>query len=811
MKIFLVSICVFITSITFSQKPNIVVILVDDAGNKDWGFQGSTISKTPNIDRLASEGTIFSQGYVTNSVCAPSRAGMITGQYQNKFGFEYNIVNYDDAPYHTSKDVGLDVGVKTLGDYLQKLEYTTGLFGKWHLGEEEQHRPNVRGFDHFYGLLRGARQYNKRETLFNKKLLRNNEIAEPTNDDFYITDLLTDEALVFISDEVDAGTPFLAFMSYTAPHSPFQAKPADKALFDAVPGLNERQKHYYGMIKSVDDNVQRIVSLLKEKNAYENTLFVFLSDNGGVSLTDNGNLRGTKSSPYEGGLRVPFFMTWKNNIPANNTYSKQVISLDLTATFVRAAGGILNDSEYKNLDGRDLVYAIKDTGTVLHDKLFWRKLDSWAIVSDGENKMIFSDKYDATSKKVDTVLYKLKGDSSESKNVYELKDNKIVLKPLVAAYEKWNSNLDLPNWIGENARKLVCDKGVSPKNCEFLKERYRAFFGDTLEDIKIEAESGVLRGGAKNVGTCLGNASGSVVNLRSGSARYNVNAEKAGNYALKVSAVSKVTRNLRIQINGVDFNLDVVPNTNNQWCSQGGFSVVSEEITIPLNSGNNTVVLSSASKAVSVDYFVLQYNAVAEIKIEAESGNLKGLAKNIGTCLGNASGTVVNLKSGSGVYAVEVLEEGNYALKVSAVSRVTRNLTVNINGIEYNLDIAPNTNGKWCNQGGFSALSKEIIIPLKAGSNSITFKSTRKPVSIDYFTVQFNSSVLNRSAAKIDFNITSDRRGRLKITNHEAAKILNIYKMSGQQLTNHNLLEGLYIVRIQMDQTIYMKKLYLKL
>lgn len=811
MKFFLLLICVFITSVTFSQKPNIVVILVDDAGNKDWGFQGSTISRTPNIDRLAADGTIFSQGYVTNSVCAPSRAGMITGQYQNKFGFEYNIVAYDDAPYHTSKDVGLDVGVKTLGNYLQELNYTTGLFGKWHLGEEEQHRPNVRGFDHFYGLLRGARQYNKRETLFNKKLLRNNEIAEPTNDDFYITDLLTDEALAFISNEVDAATPFLAFMSYTAPHSPFQAKPGDKALFDAVPGLNEKQKHYYGMIKSVDDNVQRIVKLLKEKNAYENTLFVFLSDNGGVSLTDNGNLRGTKSSPYEGGLRVPFFMTWKNNVPANKTYSKQVISLDLTTTFVSAAGGNLNDAKYKDLDGKDLVHAANNTNIALHEKLFWRKLDFWAIVSDGENKMIFSDTYAAASKKVDTVLYKLKDDPSEIENAYESKANKIELKPLVAAYETWNSDLDLPNWIGENARKKVCAKGVSPKNCQFLIERYKAFFENTLEDIKIEAESGVLIGGAKNIGTCLENASGSVVNLKSGSAQYKVNAEKAGNYGLKVSAVSKVTRNLIIQINGIDFNLDVVPNTNNQWCTQGGFSMDSEEIIIPLNSGDNIVVLSSAGKAVSVDYFVLQYNAVAEIKIEAESGNLEGLAENLGTCVGNASGTVVNLRSGSGVYAVEVLEEGNYALKVSAVSRVTRNLTVNINGIEYHLDVVPNTNGEWCNQGGFSALSKEIIIPLNAGSNRITLKATGKPVSIDYFTIQFNSSLLNRSVDKIDFNIASDSRGSLKITNHKAAKILNIYKISGQQLTNQNLLEGLYIVRIQMDQTIYMKKLYLKL
>jgi arylsulfatase A-like enzyme len=686
MKFFLLTICVFITSITFSQNPNIVVILVDDAGNKDWGFQGSTISKTPNIDRLASEGTIFSQGYVTNSVCAPSRAGMITGQYQNKFGFEYNIVDYAPAPYHALTDVGLDVGVKTMGNYLQELGYTTGMFGKWHLGEEEQHRPNVRGFDHFYGLLRGARQYNKRETLFNKKLLRNNEIAEPTDDNFYITDLLTDEALTFISDEVDAAKPFLAFMSYTAPHSPFQAKPEDKAVFDRVPGLTEKQKHYYGMIKSVDDNVQRIVNLLKEKNAYDNTLFVFLSDNGGVSLTNNGEFRGTKSSEYEGGLRVPFFMTWKNQVPKNTTYNKQVISLDLAATFIKAAGGDLNKAKYNNLDGKDLVSAANNTSSTLHDKLFWRKLDFWAVVSDGENKIIFKDNYDdSAGNRIDTVLYNLKDDISEQNNIYEVANNKTSVKPLVSAHKNWNSNLDLPNWIGENTRKKVCDEGVLPKDCEFFKERYKAFFGDNdeLEEIKIEAESGVLGGDAENIGTCSGNASGSVVNLRSGTARYDVNVENEGNYTLKVSAVSAVVRNLTININGIDYNLDVVPNSNNEWCLQGGNSVLTKEIMIPLNSGDNTIIL----------------------------------------------------------------------------------------------------------------------------------RATDMPVSVDYFTVQFNSSSLSLSSgvAELDFNIISGHSGGLKIINHRSAKILNIYNIAGQQLTNYNLPKGLYIIKIEMNQNIYLKKLYLKL
>ncbi len=265
----------FLSMAMFSQQPNIVVILVDDAGNNDWGFQGSTISTTPNVDALAQDGTIFTQGYVTNSVCAPSRAGMLSGQYQNKHGFDYNIVTYSVAPDHEGSDVGLDPNVPTMGNYLKNLGYSTALFGKWHLGESPHHHPNARGFDYFYGLISGSRNYNKIETNPIKKLQRNGTYVKPTETGFYVTDLLTDDVLNYIDTETTANNPFLAFVSYTAPHSPFQAKPEDKALFEDVPGLTNAQKSYYGMIKCVDDNVKHIVDLLKEKNAYDNPIFVF--------------------------------------------------------------------------------------------------------------------------------------------------------------------------------------------------------------------------------------------------------------------------------------------------------------------------------------------------------------------------------------------------------------------------------------------------------------------------------------------------------------------------------------------------------
>ncbi|MGL1886787.1 MAG: sulfatase-like hydrolase/transferase [Reichenbachiella sp.] len=476
-KFLLLLVCITCTELTIAQdQPNIVVILVDDAGNNDWGFQGSTVSITPAIDVLAKQGTIFTQGYVTNSVCSPSRAGMLTGQYQNKFGFEYNIVEYSIAPDHIDDDVGLDPSVLTMGNHLQNLGYSTALFGKWHIGEEFHHHPNERGFDHFYGLLGGSRDYNKRETTPDKQLRRNNVIVEPADDNFYVTDLLTDEALTYITSQVDADQPFLAFMSYTAPHSPWQAKPEDKALFENIEGLSDQQQEYYGMIKSVDDNVQRIVDLLQQKDEFNNTLFVFLSDNGGVSITDNGVLRGNKSSKYEGGLRVPFFATWVDGIPSNATYNNQVISLDLATTFIKVAGGDLSENHYAELDGKDLITAANAGGT-LHDRLYWRKKDTWSIVSDGSNKVIFDvDANDFTH--YDTLLYNLDTDISESSDLYQ--NNKASVQLLISDYVAWDATMDLPSWIGSQyILPRICGSVTDAQQCQVLIDQYAAFAENT--------------------------------------------------------------------------------------------------------------------------------------------------------------------------------------------------------------------------------------------------------------------------------------------------------------------------------------------
>ena len=467
-----------------NTSPNIIVILVDDAGYVDFGFQGSTIAITPNIDTLAADGTIFTQGYVTDGLCAPSRAGILSGQYQNKLGFGYNIASGVDvnsvAPDHNFSDLGLDPNVPTMGNFLQDLGYETSIFGKWHLGlgEQSQHHPNNRGFDFFYGLLGGSRAYDQIATQSDKKLQRNGVIVEPTTNDFFVTDLITDEALSYMAQQISLNNPFLTFMSYTAPHGPYTAKPADYALFENIPGLTENDKNYYGLLKNLDDNVKRITDFLKQENEYDNTLFVFLSDNGGVisKAGDNGVLRGEKGSTYEGGIRVPFFVTWNNTLPSGNTYNDQVISLDLTTTFIKVAGGNLNDNEYFDLGGEDLIDAI-NTGTPIHNKLYWSKGVGGGAVSDGTNKVRFTQGANFSTD-MPPQMYDLDNDISETTNIYS--GSSSTAQSLITDFNNWKSTLDLPSWIPGGVVEDVCGPGVPINSCTFLNTYYANFASNTL-------------------------------------------------------------------------------------------------------------------------------------------------------------------------------------------------------------------------------------------------------------------------------------------------------------------------------------------
>lgn len=342
------------------SKPNIIVIIIDDAGYNDFGFQGSAWFKTPNIDKLVDDGTKLNQAYVSNSVCAPSRAGLITGRYQNRFGFEYNLVTYITTPGEEDEQDGLDTNEKTIADYLKTLGYSTAAIGKWHLGSRDKHHPLNRGFDYFYGLLGGSRSFYAQQGIpDDQKLMRNWEFDDMTEG--YATDVLTDDAIVWMEDQIDNDTPFFTYLSYTAVHSPYQAKSEDLAEFATSPGTDKRKK-VAAMTYNLDTNIGKLVTSLKNKNAYDNTLIFFVNDNGGPNAgtyTSNYPLRGQKSNQYEGGLRVPMAMVWKDKIPAKTEYNQQVITLDILPTAVKAAGGELPSDV--TIDGADLVpYLIRD-------------------------------------------------------------------------------------------------------------------------------------------------------------------------------------------------------------------------------------------------------------------------------------------------------------------------------------------------------------------------------------------------------------------------------------------------------------------
>ncbi|NQZ78715.1 MAG: sulfatase-like hydrolase/transferase, partial [Ekhidna sp.] len=692
------------------QKPNIVVILVDDAGNKDWGFQGSTVSQTPAIDNLASLGTIFTQGYVTNSVCAPSRAGMLTGQYQNKFGFEGNIVEYTSPPDHDDQDVGLDPSVPTIGNYLQDLGYSTGLFGKWHLGVEEHHRPNARGFDYFYGLLGGSRDYNVVETEFARQLRRNGAIAEPSGD-FYVTDLLTDEALEYMTEQIDMNRPFMAFMSYTAPHSPFQAKAEDKALFTHLTELSDKQHEYYGMIKNVDDNVQRIVDLLQAKNEFDNTLFVFLSDNGGVSITDNGELRGGKSSKYEGGLRVPFFATYVDGIPSGATYENQVIALDLASTFVKAAGGDLSENTYAELDGGDLIAAANGE-TSIHDRLFWRKSDTWSIVSDGTNKLIF-DVHTDDFTRYDTLLYNLDEDLSEKSDIYS--SNRASVQSMVADFKEWNATLDLPSWIGSQyLMPRVCGEVTDAKQCQIMIDRYADFAAATQ----------------------MGNVAKKRWRVRLGESATLDKSTLEYVDPIKSAAV-------------IEYQLEDLP--RHGMLTKDGNPLESEDLFTQLDINTGMIKYVHGGSTASLDS--IQYrvsdgsghedfdNQILKIIVddhvfsaEFEDGDLSGSTEIRTTCAFAGEGEFVRLNEDGMITFPDINapEAGNYLLRIYYyIDGDDANLELIVNG-ESSALLLPNAD--WCFVG--PATEFVTLVSLQAGNNTISFKrSEDPPPSLDYFYI----------------------------------------------------------------------------
>jgi arylsulfatase A-like enzyme len=405
------------------KKPNLVMILADDLGYGDLGLHGSIQIPTPHIDQLGMEGIVFSSGYVSSPVCSPSRAGLMTGKNQLSFGYNNNM-----GPNQTGFDpdfMGLPVTEKTLADQLKSLGYTTGLVGKWHLGNKPQFYPTKRGFDEFWGFLGGAHDYFLAKpggVEMQCPIECNYKTPVPLT---YITDDIGNECVDFIKRHKNE--PFFLFASFNAPHSPMQATDEDLKLFSHI--KDELRRTYCAMVYRLDQNVGKILKTLQEEGLENNTFVVFLSDNGGpaVDPISNGSvntpLRGQKTTLLEGGIRVPFIFKWPSVLDSGKKFNDFVLSLDICPTFIIAAGGTI--SEKDNYTGVNLIpYLTGQTSGKPHESMAWGYTVSTAI-REGDWKLIrLPDRL--------PLLYNLAEDISEKNDValQNLDRTKSMLKKL---------------------------------------------------------------------------------------------------------------------------------------------------------------------------------------------------------------------------------------------------------------------------------------------------------------------------------------------------------------------------------------------
>ena len=380
-------------------RPNIIVILADDLGYADVGYHNCNSEiKTPNIDKMAAEGVHFTSAYVTNAVSSPSRAGLLSGRYQQSFGYEDN-----PGPFrlHAGIAPGFPENVTIMPQYLKQAGYVTGLIGKWHLGGEESNSsfPTRKGFDRFFGFLGGAANYYNGENE-KKKIFDQEEPAK--TEDRYFTDILGDKAIKFIQD--NKSNPFYLYLSFNAVHGPLQVKDEILDQYSHIHDLSRRK--LCAMQHSMDENVGKVMAYLKESGLDENTIVFFFSDNGGAPTQNhsmNNPFRGGKGTFFDGGIHSPFIIRWPDKIEAGSVYDGTISSMDILPTSMRLAG--LDVPAI--IDGRDLMpYILGEKEGEPHSCLCWKmnnkyavRADGWKLVCDGGAEMLFNieeDPYETT-------------------------------------------------------------------------------------------------------------------------------------------------------------------------------------------------------------------------------------------------------------------------------------------------------------------------------------------------------------------------------------------------------------------------------
>src|SRR4051794_29379549 len=370
-------------------RPNVLILVADDLGYGDLGFQGGRDIPTPHLDALAGRGVRCSNGYVSGPYCSPTRAGLLTGRYQQRFGHEFNP---GERAGDDNNNLGLPLSETTLADRLKAAGYATALVGKWHLGSAPKFHPQRRGFDEFFGFLAGAHPYFPGQ---GEPIYRGTEVVKEQE---YLTDAFAREAVSFIDRHRE--TPFLLYLAFNAVHTPMHATDPRLSRFAAIE--DEARRTYAAMLSAMDEGVGRVLDTLRARGLEEDTLVVFFSDNGGptmpgttINASRNDPLRGSKRTTLEGGVRVPFAARWPARLPAGKVYEHPVIQLDLLPTLLSAAG-VEAKPDWK-LDGVNLLpYWTGTESRTPHETLYWRMGNQMAI-RRGDWKLV---RYDPAAERI---------------------------------------------------------------------------------------------------------------------------------------------------------------------------------------------------------------------------------------------------------------------------------------------------------------------------------------------------------------------------------------------------------------------------
>jgi len=448
------------------RLPNVLLLIADDLGYGELGCQGNQQIPTPHIDSIAKNGIRFTQGYVTAPFCSASRAGLMTGRMQTRFGYEFNPIGAKNE----DPNEGLPVGERTLADHLVDAGYVNGLVGKWHLGGTAKYNPIRRGFDEFFGFMHeghyflpspysGSTTWLRRKTLpgggkgrwtsRDGKTIYSTHMGgtepdydadnpiyrdgQPVVEREYLTDAFTREAVSFINRNADR--PFFLCVSYNAVHSPMQGAENQMQRFKHIEDVHRRI--FAAMLGNLDDSIGKVLEAVRANGLEENTLIFFLSDNGGPTkelTSSNLPLREGKGSMYEGGLRVPFMVQWKGQLNAGSDYDFPVTSMDIFGTVAELAKVKLDPK--KTYDGVNLLpYLQGKLKTRPHEQLFWRVGERTAI-RVGDYKLLSNQR---RKQKKSWELYDLATDFGEKNELSSTHPEK--KHELLENWEKLNSEM----------------------------------------------------------------------------------------------------------------------------------------------------------------------------------------------------------------------------------------------------------------------------------------------------------------------------------------------------------------------------------